>query len=291
MIHAFEGNEVRNHHRLVQWSLHLCIGQNRSCWQLPRQQPNIISCEAHGSDGIGLLLGLDPDDVEAIEVAHRVCPVWQHLPVVSIPRVAEVSSMKEQDECEAPIRDLVDELTDLLVIDDDHGRFLRHKCRDPCIVEVTGAVPLRHGRSRGRMEDESGSQFRIADVGEQQTSIGSMIIAADDLTGAWTAERVVESGDVLDFTVFFGNRGTQRLSCQCVQLRFGSAAQILPDIDQLDVILHLPLGDQPSASLIGVHPWAEGQDRLRQWSAVLLEAPYPPERSRRHSSHGFGNAP
>src|SRR5699024_7589279 len=76
-----------------------------------------------------------------------------------------------------------------------------------------------------------------------------------------------------------------------LQFGFGSAAKILPDVDQLDVVSHLPLGDQPSPGLVWAHPGAERQYGLRQWSTVFLKTPYPSQRSRRHPAHGLGDPP
>src|SRR5699024_640544 len=98
----------------------------------------------HGSDGIGLLLRLDSDDVEALEIAHRVESVGKNLAMMAVPRVTEVTAVEKQDETEMAIRDFVNELADLFVIDDDHCGFLRHECRDPGIVEIPWTSPLRH---------------------------------------------------------------------------------------------------------------------------------------------------
>src|SRR5699024_11549602 len=141
------------------------------------------------------------------------------------------------------------------------------------------------------MEDEARTQFRVSYVREQQAPIRSPVVAANDRAGPRAAEHVIEGGDVLDFAVFFRHWSTQRLSVQRLQFGVGSAAKILPDVDQLDVVSHLPLGDQPSPGLVWVHPMAERQYGLRQWSTVLLNTPDPSQRSRRHTAHGLGRPP
>src|SRR5699024_9775936 len=141
------------------------------------------------------------------------------------------------------------------------------------------------------MEDEARTQFRVSYVREQQAPIRSPVVAANDGAGPRGAEHVIEGSDVLDFAVFFRHWSTQRLSLQRLQLRFGSAAKILPYVDQFDVVSHLPLRDQLGPGLVWVHPRAERQYGLRQWSTVLLKTPYPSQRSRRHPAHGFGDPP
>src|SRR5699024_10785276 len=115
--------------------------------QLSRQQPDVVSWQAHGSDGIGLLYGLDSDEVEAVEIAHRFHSARQDLTVFPVPRMTEVCPVEKQDESEMAIRDFVDEFAGPLVIDDDHWGFLRHEGRDPCIVEISWTSPLRHRSS------------------------------------------------------------------------------------------------------------------------------------------------
>src|SRR5699024_1040147 len=136
MIHAFESNEVGDHHGLIPGPLHRFVGQNCSCRQFSRQQPDVFSRQAHGSDGFSLLPGLDSDDVEAVEIPHRVEPVWKNLPMGAVPRMAQVTAVEEQEETEMAIRDFVDELADLLVIDDDHGGRLRPNGRAAGTVEM-----------------------------------------------------------------------------------------------------------------------------------------------------------
>src|SRR5699024_4552853 len=99
------------------------------------------------SDGFGLLAGLDPDDVEAVEVAHSLNSARKDLSMISVPWMTKVSSVEKEDQGEVSIRDLVNELADLFVIDDDHGGIFRHKRRDPGIVEISWTSPLRHRRS------------------------------------------------------------------------------------------------------------------------------------------------
>ncbi|WP_369864420.1 hypothetical protein [Brevibacterium linens] len=170
--------------------------------------------------------------------------------------------MEEKDEREVTVRDLMDEFTDLLVIDDDSCRRLRHGRCDPRIVEIARTTPFDHRLPRWGMQDEPSAQFRILDVSKQQTSVAPQVVAPDDTTGPRVSEHVIESGDVLEFAVFVGDRHPRGLTLKAGQFGFASSSKILPDIDQFNVLSHLPLCDQTTPDLICVHARTERENGL-----------------------------
>src|SRR5699024_10024243 len=95
MFDALEVDEVGDHHSLFHCTSHRRFGGDGPCWQLPRQQSDVVSRETYGSNGLGLLLSLDSDDVEAVEIAHRVEPVRKNLAMRAVPRMTEVTAVEK----------------------------------------------------------------------------------------------------------------------------------------------------------------------------------------------------
>ena len=199
--------------------------------------------------------------------------------------------MEGQNEREIPIRDLVDELARLLVIDDDDSGFFVHYCLGPGVVEISRTSPFRDRCSIRSTEDEPAAQFRIPDVRNQQAPIFPVIVAANDLAAARMSDYVKEGGDVLDFTIDVRNRTLRLFTFELRKFLVGPAPQVRPDVHQLDVITHPPRRDQPISNLLCVHSRAERQDGLRQRPPEVLKAPNPSEGRGRHSAHRFGDPP
>ena len=142
-----------------------------------------------------------------------------------------------------------------------------------------------------RIENKTTSELRILNVGEQQSVVGTQIIATNDSGGAWFSKDIVELGDALDFPVRLRHWIRRRLPpilASSSRIYFSESS---PDVHQLDGFIHTPFVDEPGQSRIHVHSRVESQQRLRERFSIYLKAPDSTQRGGRHSPDRLGNTP